>query len=242
MNMMGKPSFFHVDMACDVVEQLITCDEVERALLLLNNFPSWYREYPTERMKEIRQSLHQALFTPFDYAKADREAAASHVPPDYWPARGEILLETVREVNANGQVPHIMELGPGTSWLSYGLRAKECKFTYEFQSLDHIGTSASEDGPNILVAYELIEHLSNELELYQAYLKFGKKAQKCFFSTPLHTYAGGMPSWRGQALGHLRAYSPKEFREAVQGMFTEFTFDKHYSFNDGTQVVVGTRV
>lgn len=244
----GKPNFFDIDKYCDCIEGMILADEVERAFWMLDNPPAWYRDNPPERLREIKQSLHQAMFTPFDYKKADWEAYEQskdeNLPtpsPDYWHERGEVLAETVRKLNKDGIKPHIMELGPGTHWLRLGLRRRERRFTYEAQSLARVDVRTLGDGPNILVAFELIEHLQNENELYQAYLKFNRKAQYIFISTPLYTYGGGMNVWREQALGHLRAYTPKEFQRVVTAMFEGYDW-KHYINNDGTQVLQGERV
>lgn len=236
MNNLGKPNFFDIDKYLDCVEGMILADEVERAFCMISNPPAWYRDNEPERLKEIRQSLHQAMFTPVEYAQADREIDG---PGTAWPDRAEILNELANKIKGTF---HIMELGPGSHWLSHGLMSRGHKFTYESRSLNAIMRAPVDGpGPNIFVAYELIEHLQNENELFQGYLKFGKKAQFICISTPLYTFSGGMNQWRGQALGHLRAYTPKEFSRVVTSMFEGYDW-KQYLNADCTQVLVGERV
>lgn len=240
--MTGRPSFFDVDRYLDCVEAMITCDEVERAFLLLDNMPAYYRDNVPERAREIRQSLHEALFTPAQYAAADRLGENEDISQlkEYFPPRTQILADIMREVDA----PHLMEIGPGAFWLPHSLLNQGLKFSYEYQSLGGPGfkSEVATGTTNIFVAFELIEHLHMEAEIYQAYLKFKKKAQFVLLSTPLYTFAGGMRVWRGHALGHLRAYTPDEFLKAARGMFTGFEFSKLYKCEDGTMVIVGTRV
>jgi len=243
--MMGRPSFFDVDKYLDCVEGMITADEVERALWMLDNPPAYFRDNEPERLKEIRQSLHQALFTPTQYALADTETHDCDVEElkQYFPPRAEILGDLVNELNKDGKSPNILEIGPGAFWLPHSLTAQGLKFQYGYQSLGGPGfeSKLDVDAVNIFVAFELIEHLHNEWEIYQAYLKFNRKAQHVFLSTPTYTYGGGMREWRGQALGHLRAYTPREFFNSVSKMFQGFTF-KVLTCVDGTTVIRGDRV
>jgi hypothetical protein len=241
----GKPIYFDIEIYLSVVEMLIMSDEVEKALLMLNNVPAYYRDNPTPRQIEIRESLHKVLFTPTQYASADVEGKLCD-PEElakHWPGRAQLLANRVKALNGNGIKPNIMELGPGTFWLPYALRANGLDFTYEYQALIRqdlpFDKPPDEVGINILVAYELVEHLSNEMEIYQAYLKFGKQAKYIFLSTPLYTFSGGIPNWRNQALGHLRTYTPKEMLALAQGMFQGFEWGM---YTDQTIIVEGMRI
>jgi len=221
----GQPRYFSPDLACDVVEQLIDADEVERALLLLDNMPAFYRDNPTPRMLEIRESLHRQLWTPAQYVGiysglklTDESVMAS------WALRYHLVE---KEVERLGPGTHIMELAPGAHILPAGLRLKGLEFTYESMSLDaHTGDRALEvSGPVIFCAFELIEHSSNEWEIYQNYLKFKRKADVVMLSTPLYTYGGGMNNWRERELGHLRTYTPAEFHKIAAQMFSGYDWD-----------------
>lgn len=242
----GKPNFFDIDKYLDSVEGMITADEVERALWMLDNPPAWYRDNEPERLKEIRRSLHAALFTPAQYAMADKETETCdpNQLKNYHPPRAQILANFIRIENEKGFTPNILEVGPGSFWLPHSLAAQGLGFRYASQSLGGVGyeSELNPDGPNFFVAFELIEHLSNEYELLQAYLKFKRPATKVFLSTPLYTWAGGMREWRRQALGHLRAYTPTEFGGSAKRIFTDFTFrEVTLCPEDCTMVAVGWR-
>lgn len=225
--MIGRPLYFDVETYLSCVEGMIKSDEVERALWMLENLPAYYRDNYPERAKEIKESLHRALFTPAQYSKADVEGKGQF-DPNYWPHRLDVLAQVIATLNNQDYVPHIMEIGPGTYWLPNTLKAKGYRFTYEAQGLGPVGYEVSDpQGPIMFVAFELIEHLANEMEIYQAYLKFGKVAKYLFLSTPLYTYGGGLPHWRGQALGHLRTYTPKEFFKKMADMFPSYKWEMH---------------
>lgn len=229
--MTGKPAFFDPDIYLSVVEMLISSDEVERAFRMLGNMPAYYRDFPPARALEIERSLHRQLFTPTQYAMADRDGHGldKDTIGQYWPGRAQVLGAKIKELNDQGIKPNLMEIGPGTFWLPYSLRLKKLDFTYEYQSLTHreldplpFDKPPEKSGVNIFVAFELIEHLSNENEIFQAYLKFNKDAKHVLLSTPLYTWGGGMKEWRDNALGHLRTYTPKEFMDKAQEMFVGF--------------------
>lgn len=230
----GKPLFFDPEIFCSVVEQMIMSDEVERALLMLDNVPAYYRDNPTPRMKEIRESLHRQLFTPAQYSGADAEGADLDQKSleSIFPHRAHVLGERVKAYNEQGIKPNLMEIGPGTYFLPYALRARGLEFTYESQSLaprDLPFDRPKDPSINIFIAFELIEHLSNEAEIFQAYLKFGKEASDIFISTPLYTYGGGIVNWRANALGHLRSYTPEDLAKFCQKYFKGYTWQVYLS-------------
>ena len=239
----GKPLFFDPEIFCSVVEQMIMSDEVERAFLMLDNVPAYYRYFPTPRMEEIRASLHRQLFTPAQYSEADAEGKDLDVKhlEGMFPHRAQVLFEKVKEINERGVKPNIMEVGPGSFWLPYVFRARGLEFSYEYQSLtprDLPFDKPKDDCVNIFVAFELIEHLSNEAEIYQAYLKFKKEASYIFISTPLFTYNGGIVNWRENALGHLRTYTPPELGAFCQKYFKNYSWE---AFLSDTITMVGEK-
>lgn len=218
----GRPLFFDLDKYLDSVEGMINADEVERAIWMLDNLPGYYRDHIPRRAKEIRTQLHKNLFTPVqyhdEYGELDMEALRKA-----WPGRGKVIEDLVRGYNQQGLTPGVMEYAPGTFWLPIGLRASGLQFRYEFKCKDQVETDfepPADDSPvNIFVALEVIEHLSNEWELYQNYLKFGRHADVVVISTPLYTINGGEDNWRARDLGHLRTYTPVEFRDKLSKMF-----------------------
>lgn len=233
--LMGKPNYFDADIYCSVVEMMIMSDEVERAFRLLDNVPAFYRDNPTPRMVEIRASLHRQLFTPAQYHTADTETrdCSSEELSQIFPHRAQVLFSKIKELNSQGIKPNLMEIGPGSFWLPYALRNRMAEFTYEYQSLDKrslpFDTPPEKPGVSIFVAFELIEHLSNESEILQAYLKFKQPAQHIYISTPLYTAFGGIPNWRTNALGHLRTYTPQELFDFARHHWPEFSWQCHLS-------------
>lgn len=238
----GQPSNFSPDLACDVVEQLIDSDEVERALLLLDNMPAFYRDHPTPRMREIRESLHKVLWTPIQYKGI--YAGTERSDPDLsWCMRYQLVEDEVRQ---SPQPIHIMELAPGAFTLPQGLLKHGLNDQFSYQSL------ALDDAPiltfwsmvprvnckTLFCAFEIIEHLSNEWEIYQNYLKFNRKADVIMLSTPLYTYGGGMSKWRTRELGHLRTYTPVEFHAVAAQMFKGYSWECK---TDDTIVLTGRR-
>lgn len=230
---LGKPNYFDPDIYCSVVEMMIMSDEVDRAFRMLENVPAFYRDNPTERMKEIKDSLHRQLFTPAQYHAADtatRECKAEELA-QYFPHRAQMLFHKIKELNEKGIKPNIMEIGPGSFWLPYSLRHNGADFSYEYQSLDKrtlpFDVPPELPGVNIFISFELIEHLWNEDEIFQAYLKFKKKAQYIYISTPLYTAFGGIPNWRENALGHLRTYTPQELFNFVRRHWPEYEWKVH---------------
>lgn len=234
----GFPVHFSIPQYLNLIEQYIASDEVEIALWLLDHPPSFYREHQPPELVKMRDDLNRSLWTPIQYAgiyegvKVTPEATAAH-----WPLRAEILEGVLKTFNW----PHLMELGPGGNWLFEGLKHKGIDFTYEHMGLDnkHTYDIDHKAPPTIFVAFELIEHLHNEHEIYQNYLKFNKKADVVLISTPEHTWAGGMAEdFRTRPLGHLRCYSPDEFHSVVSKMFHEhksWTIHK----GDGTMILEG---
>ncbi len=238
----GRPVFFDPNAYLNVVEMYIMADEVEKALWLLDNPPMYYKDHPTERQLEIRESLHRQVFTPCQYKGI--YSGTDITPEDtktHWPLRAQILEQIVTAYNVQDIEPNIMELAPGGMWLVQGLGHKQKKFTYEHKSLDDIKDEYPKaDNPkvNIFVAFEILEHLSNEWEIYQNYLKFGKKADVVLLSTPLYTHIGARPDWRDAPLGHLKTYSPSSFHAIAAEMFRGYEWSMSF---DDNMVIIGKR-
>lgn len=244
MNEQGKPLFFDPDIYLSAIEMMINADEVERALWMLDNFPAYYRDNPTRRALEIREALHRAVWTPVQYKGIYQDVVIDeNHTKTHWPLRAQALEKIVRAQNEAGKTPYIMELAGGSNWIEAGLGHKGLKVDYAQLSLDEpralkYHPTLDQTTKKIFVCFELIEHLSNEFEIYQNYLKFGPVADVIILSTPLYTYNGGMPNWSKRELGHLRTYTPKDFVGIASKMF----LNKEWSMTtgDGTMVLVGS--
>ncbi len=242
----GKPNFFSLDRYLDTVSDMINADEVERALNMLDNLPAYYRDNIPERAKQMRLQLHKQLFTPVQYKEIYTPGCLDNMG-GYWPARAQILENVIRDIYKSGAQAHVMEYAPGSFWLPYLLQQKALPFSYEHIGLDPLPKGLAfpslQDGKeseNVFVAFEIIEHLSNEWEIYQNYLKLNRCADHVLVSTPLYTYAGGMDNWQTRQLGHLRTYTPAELVKSVANMFIGLEW-KVYTAEDGTIIAYGRR-
>lgn len=248
----GRPNYFNVEKYLSCVEEMITCDEVEKALWMLENMPAWYRDHYPVEAKQIKDRLLTQFFTTNDYSK-------DPVPPDAIGAlehdldRGQVVVNHCRKIiQEHGLIPHIVEIGPGNYWLPFVLKKENIAFTYFGQSLEpNVQAMAKEklkpywaEAPmaasfSMFVAFEMIEHLHNPIEIYQSYLKLAPKDTKAIFlSTPRYTFGGGMGEWYTAALGHLRAYTPKEFADFAMKYWPEF---KWTMYDGHVMCLVGER-
>lgn len=226
----GQPLFFNLDVYYSLIDMYISADEVETALYLIDHPPAYYRDNTPERLREIKERLNKQLWTPIQY----RGIYDSVEDNSHWPRRADVL--------ANALTPraHVMEYGPGSMWLRDGLIERGHNITYEYVSLDK-SEFEKEELPNaqkVFVAFEIIEHLSDPWEIYRNYLKFDKPADIVAISTPLYTYAGGLPNWQDRPLGHLRAYTPNELHAVVSKMFVGYNWSCDLS---DTITLVGKR-
>lgn len=228
----GLPLFFSLDTYYALIKMYISADEVERALWLINNPPAFYRKHPPPELIALKESLHRALWTPAQYRGIyDGVKDNSH-----WPHRACALEDAIK---GRGPV-HIMELAGGSMWLKDGLTERQYDFTYEHISLDGSAfVDASPGAHKVFVAFEIIEHLSNEWEIYQNYLKFGKTADTILISTPLYAFGGGMGlEFADRPLGHLRAYTEDELHKVCSDMFRGYSWHCYLS---ETITLVGKR-
>lgn len=233
----GKPKFFDVDKYLDSVEGMINADEVERAFHMLDNLPAYYRDHVPVRAHEIRASLNRQLFTPVQYKDIYGEWDFDLTMARF-PGRARILRSMVEGLNTKGLAPQLLEYAPGSFWLPMCLRRLALSFGYESIGLEAApdGLTNQAAGPVIFIAFEIIEHLSDEWELYRNYLRFNRRADVVLLSTPFYTCNGGEDNWRSRDLGHLRAYTPAEFMRKAEAMFQGYEWQV---FTDETIILVG---
>ncbi len=240
---LGRPTFFDVEKYLDTIEGFINADEIERAFWLMDNAPAYFRDHPPARLVEIRQSLHRQLFTPVQYKDIygdfDLDATLARLP-----GRARILRDIIKRLNDTGKTPHLMEYAPGSFWIPKCFEKLELNFTYDYRGLERPEKAIrsmqypEDSDPFVYLAFEIIEHLSNEWELYQNYLRFNRQADVVMLSTPLYTCMGGEDGWRQRDLGHLRTYSPGEFLGLAQKMFTGYSWQV---MQDETIILIGSR-
>lgn len=228
----------------------MNADETERALWLLDNLPAWYRDNEPPKITHVRHEIHKGLMTPNAYSQhqhdqqVDFEKAALTISATL---RGNLIEKEVKDFNQYNVTPHIIDLGPGEYWLPLALSIKNYKFTYQDIGLcptakakayplieehlkPHNGT------PVILVACELIEHLWNPKDILSDVMRTGITPDIIHISTPKYSYDINCENWRGRDLGHLRAYTPKEFCAVVSNLFKNHDF---YYYDDVIQHLRG---
>lgn len=231
----GKPNKFNPELFCDVAEQLIESDEIERAIWMLDNMPGYYRENPYQRAIDIKKRIFKVLMSTEDYASDVAEHNEQEVEmimgSFFTYPRYDILSALLIEYNQQGKKPHVFEFGPASFWLPRLLKKHNINFAYTHRTINRSASKhfqgwletnpieASDNmtsEPKIFVCFEVIEHLWNTLDIAHFYEKFGIIADHIFMSTPLNTLLGGHPDkWDSRELGHLRTYTKQEFLEFV---------------------------
>ena len=238
----GQPLFFNVDVYLSAIDMMINADEVKRALWMMDNLPGYYRANPPAKLLEMKEQLHRKLFTPVQYKGIYKDLVITEEHTKaYWPMHAQALEDLIMEQSL-GKPVHIMEYGPGSFWVPYGLVHKGHVFSYESMGLDNDEFSTLDPEKNaysIFVSFECIEHIWQEWEIYQNYLKFNRQADAIVISTPLFTYDGGMPDWQNRELGHLQTFSPQELFDVVSKMFSGFQWECRV---EKTICLIGKRV
>lgn len=243
-HMIGKLEAWDEDAVLKVVEMLVHSDEVERALLVLDNVPAIYRDQPTFRMVQMRRDILAAMTTPHAYMIGAYDPALR--PDDakaqmQWLLRGRLIEAEVRRYNKFNQVPHIVDVGPGEYIVPLGLKACGLKFTYKDIAMDLKTQSAAkqfladyqveptQDQPRIFLANEIIEHLPEPRDLLvESHRHCARWPERVHISTPCYTFDGRIKEWRKEGgLPHLRAYTPFEFQSEVRKLFPMYKWEFH---------------
>lgn len=224
----GRPNFFDVDMYLLMIEQMITCDEVEKAMWMLDNMPAYYRDNVPHGTIRIKEQLFKKFFTTADYADMSPELfnEASRLSKEAVQKEFKSIIrfykiyEVVRQLNEAGITPHIIEYGPGGFAIPYGLNSFDLRYTYFAQGLNVVAINKVKNtlpqwteelgAYNIFVCYEVIEHLTDVGEIYHFATKHCSFYDRVLISTPKYTWAGGFPDWYNRDLGHLRTYTPRD--------------------------------
>jgi hypothetical protein len=238
------------------VEMLVRHDEVERALLVLDNIPAQYRDNPPANLRDLRAHIQAARCTPHAYftegldGEPSAEAAIRILHANL---RGLLLEWEVRRYNAKGRRPHLVDMGPGEYFIPIALAKLGLDFRYSFVAADQKAVDKAKalipffhlepptpDDPKIFVALEIIEHLSHTGDLHIECLRHvGGYPERVHLSTPRHTFHIQDGVWKKRCgLPHLRAYTQKEFWDEACKLFQGYT----WHFYDGNIMsLVGMR-
>lgn len=241
----GEVECWDVTPFLKAAEILIHSDEPERALHLLNNIPARYRDAPPPDVRRLKEEILGAMVTAHAYMTNDMDATVSvenslHTFEALH--RAKRIKEVVMKLNADGHIPHIVDMGPGEYWLPIGLEHLGARFSYHDigmlgrtarQARELISAHLFADKPasngkqkTIFCALEIIEHLPSPQDIaIEAARYCGGTPDYVFLSTPLYTYDGKDKNWnRDCGLPHLRAYTPNEFILEANKLFPGFTF------------------
>lgn len=241
--MIGQVDTFDETVAFKYIESLIDADEVERALLVLNNLPAFYRDNPPLKLANLKRDILSSIVTPHAYLSSGLDAEVK-------PEQGKYLLDTLlrgmlvqREVaryNRFGRMPHIVDMGPGEYFVPIGLQASHMRFSYWDLAVDQNTQKAAhpmleevrrnkpqEDQPLIFLALEIIEHLPAITDItVEALRHCGRWPDRVHLSTPCYTFDATKKNWRKPCgLPHLRAYTPKEFVQSAESLFPGYQFE-----------------
>ena len=226
------------------VESLVRHDELERALLVLDNVPAYYREHPLPELEDLKRDVLRAAWTTRLCVDATSDALLT--PEQSLVCvkgllRGVILDSEVERSNALGEVPHIVDLGPGPYQMAFGLLGAGRKFTYwdlgvnfdaRHEARAKLGDVLRAEPPEgskiIFLALEVIEHMHEPRDIaIEALRSCGRYPDVVMMSTPYCTYHP-IPmdqDWRTWNIEHLRAYTPREFQEAAAKVFPGYNWE-----------------
>lgn len=256
----GMVEGFTLTPFLDAAELLVQADEPERALQLLDNLPAYYRDNPPREVTTLREQILRSLCTPHTYSQVDMDATIDvrqSVSLLRGLLRGQVfegVMKALSQTSGELGIPHIVDMGPGEYWLPLGLQTCAYEFTYQDVSLlQRTATQAREllrpeifrapksEAPYLFVAFELIEHLMNPMELgVEALRHGGRMPDYVFLSTPLYTYDGRKKDWKKrEGQPHLRAYTPNEFIQEANRVFPGYRWELKF---DQIQVLKGEKI
>lgn len=238
---------FDPQLAEKYVEMLVRHDEVERALVVLDNLPAQYRERPPENLIRMKAEIMAARCTTHAYftegldGEPSEEAAVIHLRGN---ARGVLIEWEVKKYNAQGKAPHLVDMGPGEYFIPIALKKLGYQFSYfeiacdgktREKALPLIESvrcaMPSPTAPRIFLALEVIEHLPSTDDIaIECFRHVGGFPERIHLSTPKYTFHIQDKEWRKPCgLPHLRAYTPQEFAAAAHRIFPGYAWQLYDS-------------
>lgn len=240
------------------IECLISFDDLILARQMCDMLPAYYRDNVPTAIEDLKTLIHKAKRTTSDYcSNPDDERVNLRVSigrVEQWSRAKMVHAEIVR-FNADGKIPHLVDLGPGNMWMAQGMHSLGASFTYKpigvtdcdkimrLASLPEEMLNKKEGSPVIFIACELIEHLYTDDEIIDEYYQNAYKADVVIVSTPLYSQEFPNldfknPEKQGK-LEHIRTFTPREFMK-----FAIEKFPKIYDWTwqaDDTQVMRGIK-
>lgn len=237
----GSIEEFSVKPWVDAANYLVAYDDPLRALELLDLLPGYYRDHYPIELQNLKSKIYEKLATPAFYARAvenqivslaEAKSGAQSIP------RFAILKQHLESI----QKPvHITELAPGPYVVPQMMINSGVDFTYNAVSLNpslereakdklegHWRSTIDPDRFKVLVAFEFIEHLHHEQDIWTDSLRAGMDDPDAIhISTPKYTFDGRKEAlnWEDKDLGHLRTYTPNEFVKVISQMFLGYKWE-----------------
>jgi hypothetical protein len=223
------------------VQELVNHDEVDRALLVLDNVPAHLRDRPPKELTELRTNIMASLCTPSVYLEDERDSEVDI-------NKAKAFLDTfLRGILIKKELEkkdlHIIDMGPGNYSVPLGLsHYPELKFSYQPLAMNNPAKSKAfffiepyleentKDKPVLFIANEVIEHLPNPSDIAVNALAFAKKRPEYIHvSTPLYCYDPCPKKYAKGSLPHLRAYTPDELHKEMLKMFPGYFWQLYES-------------
>lgn len=238
-----KIESFDADKLYDVINTYVEGDEVERALWILDNLPGYYRDFPPDNLKKLKQDILASLVTARAYSIGSMDTAIVPENATFFIEnllRGQLIWREVDRWNDEDKMPHIVDMGPGEYLVPIGLKQKNLSFTYDpiwmdkkahdaavpmiedvLWDWDVVGRQRLDPPRTIFLALEVIEHLPSTQDIViEAHRHCGGWPARVHLSTPMYTYDGRRKDWnKSCGLPHLRTYTPREFIAEAQRLF-----------------------
>ncbi len=237
MEEIGMPAFWNLQTHIAAVIQMIQSDELQIAIQMIDQIPSFYRANPPKELTDIKKKLYQLSYDIFLYGNDDDEASQTRETAEeqwmgsYCYPRGQIITNAVFELNKQGEIPWVFDLSCSHGNCPVGMVKAGVKFKYLGKSMNYraanrvrewIGYIWQEKPDNgqqtILVCTEALEHANDSGDIVRAAYKMGIEYDQIILSTPLNTLGGGLENW-DRPLGHVRCYNEKEFLAFAEESF-----------------------
>lgn len=237
---------FNVALCVQYVEELIRQEELERALLVLDNVPAEQRMVQPPELMQLRRDILLRCETARDIQNAPEDILDSDTAKLLMQGtlRGQLLYMEVRQHNEAGRIPHLVDYGPGGYFVPTGLRALQCSFTYwdvacnskaqaeARPGIPELKAEADHGRPTVFVGLEVLEHMHEPRDLaVEALRHCGERGpDSVHLSTPMCTYSEFpiTEDWRTtRTMHHLRAYTPQEFLLAANALFPGYHWAMH---------------
>lgn len=229
---------FDEDALFRVLVDLVNCDEPERALLVLDNVPAYFRDNPTEDMVSMRNLIQQAIMVASDYVLDPHDSQLPNGDTAFQSLRGQLFEHDVAKCQRLGYSVDVVDFGPGNYWLPVALEDKNVGYQPIGLNLpmaiainERIKPMTERFGKariRIMSAMEIIEHLPDTREIAIQAAKHGP-IDIVHLSTPLYCFDPKLGKPWPDIQPHLRAYTPMEFFREAMRLFPNFLWASYHA-------------